>query len=217
MSIEVSTSILAANLVALERELRRVENSDYLHIDLMDGHFVPNISLGFKLISDIKSSYPNAKLEVHLMTENPENYIETISRAGGDTLIVHQEACLHLDKVVDEIKGRGMRAGVALIPSTSENTLEYVIDKLDLVLVMTVNPGFCGQKFLESQLVKIERIRTMITQRGLATKLEADGGINFETASKTAKAGIDILVSGSYIFDAENCSERINFLKNLNN
>lgn len=180
----------------------------------MDGHFVPNLTFGTKFIKDIKNNNPNLKLDVHLMVENPENYIEEIADIGVEFLTVHYEACKHLDRVITNILNTGTKAGLALIPTTNENILEYIIDRLDLILIMTVNPGFGGQTFLESQLPKIKKVKNLIQNTKKTIKLEVDGGINQETIKKVIINGADIAVAGSYIFNTDNNYEkRINILR----
>lgn len=211
--VEISTSILSANLENVGSEITKLKNSDYIHVDIMDGHFVPNLTFGTKFLRDIKNSNPSLKLDVHLMVENPENYVEEIADIGVEFLTVHYEACKHLDRVVTNIIDTNTKVGLALIPTTSESVLEYIIDKLDLVLVMTVNPGFGGQKFLESQLPKIKKIKNLIQRTNKTIKLEVDGGINQDTIKKVVANGIDIAVTGSYIFGVDDYEKRINILK----
>lgn len=212
--IDISTSILSANLADFNSEAIKLEKSDYIHIDVMDGHFVPNLTFGTKFIKDIKNNNPNLKLDVHLMVENPENYIEEIADIGVEFLTVHYEACKHLDRVITNILNTGTKVGLALIPTTNENVLEYIIDKLDLILIMTVNPGFGGQTFLESQLPKIKKVKNLIQNTKKTIKLEVDGGINQETIKKVIINGADIAVAGSYIFNTDNNYEkRINILR----
>lgn len=212
--IDISTSILSANLADFNSEAIKLEKSDYIHIDVMDGHFVPNLTFGTKFIKDIKNNNPNLKLDVHLMVENPENYIEEIADIGVEFLTVHYEACKHLDRVITNILNTGTKAGLALIPTTNENVLEYIIDRLDLILIMTVNPGFGGQTFLESQLPKIKKVKNLIQNTKKTIKLEVDGGINQETIKKVIINGADIAVAGSYIFNTDNNYEkRINILR----
>ena len=212
--IDISTSILSANLADFNSEAIKLEKSDYIHIDVMDGHFVPNLTFGTKFIKDIKNNNPNLKLDVHLMVENPENYIEEIADIGVEFLTVHYEACKHLDRVITNILNTGTKAGLALIPTTNENVLEYIIDRLDLILIMTVNPGFGGQTFLESQLPKIKKVKNLIQNTKKTIKLEVDGGINQETIKKAIINGADIAVAGSYIFNTDNNYEkRINILR----
>ena len=204
--IGISTSILSANLAKLDSEIAKIKNSDYIHIDVMDGHFVPNLTFGTKLIKDIKNNNPELRLDVHLMVEHPENYIEEIANIGVEFLTIHYEACIHLDRIITKIKNTNTKVGLALVPTTNENVLKYIIDKLDLVLVMTVNPGFGGQEFLDSQLEKIKNIRNLI---------EKTGGINNDTIKKIINNGADIAVVGSYIFNKNGDYDKlINMLKN---
>lgn len=212
--IDISTSILPANLADFNSEAIKLEKSDYIHIDVMDGHFVPNLTFGTKFIKDIKNNNPNLKLDVHLMVENPESYIEEIADIGVEFLTVHYEACKHIDRVITNILNTGTKAGLALIPTTNENVLEYIVDRLDLILIMTVNPGFGGQTFLESQLPKIKKVKNLIQNTKKTIKLEVDGGINQETIKKVIINGADIAVAGSYIFNMDNNYEkRINILR----
>ena len=211
--VEISASILSANLANIGSEIAKLENSDYVHIDIMDGHFTQNLTFGTKFLRDIKNNNPNSRLDVHLMVENPENYIGEIANIGVEFLTVHYEACRHLDRVITSITNTNTKAGLALVPTTNENVLEYIIDKLDLILVMTVNPGFGGQKFLESQLPKIKKVKNLIQKTKKTIKLEVDGGINQETIKKVIANGVDIAVAGSYIFDTDDYGKRINILK----
>ena len=213
--IGISTSILSANLAKLDSEIAKIKNSDYIHIDVMDGHFVPNLTFGTKLIKDIKNNNPELKLDVHLMVEHPENYIEEMANIGVEFLTIHYEACIHLDRIITKIKNTNTKVGLALVPTTNENVLKYIIDKLDLVLVMTVNPGFGGQEFLDSQLEKIKNIRNLIEKTDKKIKLEVDGGINNDTIKKIINNGADIAVVGSYIFNKNGDYDKlINILKN---
>lgn len=211
--VEISASILSANLASIGLEIAKLGEIDYIHVDVIDGHFAPNLTFGTKFLRDIKNSNPNLKLDVHLMVENPENYIEEITKIGVEFLTIHYEACKHLDRVVTKISDTNTKVGLALVPTTNENVLEYIIDKLDLVLVMTVNPGFSGQTFLESQLPKIKKIKNLIKNTPKTIKLEVDGGINQETIKKVVANGVDIAVAGSYIFGTDNYKKRINILK----
>ena len=213
--IGISTSILSANLARLDSEIAKIKNSDYIHIDVMDGHFVPNLTFGTKLIKDIKNNNPELKLDVHLMADYPENYVEEIANIGVEFLTIHYEACIHLDRIITKIKNTNTKVGLALVPTTNENVLKYIIDKLDLVLVMTVNPGFGGQEFLDSQLEKIKNIRNLIEKTDKKIKLEVDGGINNDTIKKIINNGADIAVVGSYIFNKNGDYDKlINMLKN---
>ena len=178
----------------------------------MDGHFVPNITFGPKLIKDIRK-YSNKIFDTHLMISNPDNYIEDFVKAGCDIISVQYESVIHLDRTISTIKSFDKKAGLVLNPTTNENVLEYIIDKLDLILVMTVNPGFGGQSFITSQLRKIENIRKMIEKTGKDIDLEVDGGIKDTNAKSVINAGANVLVAGSYIFNSNNYSDAINNLK----
>lgn len=208
--IKISPSILSADFSKLGEELKNITQAgaDYIHIDVMDGSFVPNITIGNCVVNSLRpcSSLP---FDVHLMINNPDNHIKAFAEAGSDIITIHAEASIHLDRSVSLIKSFNKRAGVSIVPSTSENVLDYVLEKLDLVLVMTVNPGFGGQKFIDSQLRKIENIRKRIDKIGKKIDLEVDGGINPETARQVINAGADVLVAGSYIFNSPNYSDAI--------
>ncbi len=197
---KVSSSILSANFAKLGEEISLISKySDYIHIDVMDGSFVPNITIGPEVIKSIRP-YSNLPFDVHLMTNNVERHIMQFAEAGADMITIHVEACTHLDRKISLIKSLGKKVGVSLVPSTHENVLDYILDSLDLVLVMTVNPGYAGQQFLESQIEKIQSIKRKIDARNLPIELFVDGGINDKTASKVIEAGADVLVAGSYIF-----------------
>jgi len=202
--VKLAPSILSADFSHLGEQVAEATaaGADYIHIDIMDGHFVPNITIGAPVVASIRH-WTNLPLDVHLMIEAPERQIKQFADAGADIISVHIEACPHIHRVVQTIKGLGVKAGVALNPGTPIDTFEEVLSSLDLVLVMTVNPGFGGQAFIEAMLDKIARLRAELDKKGLATELEVDGGINAETASKVVEAGARVLVAGAAVFNSE--------------
>jgi ribulose-phosphate 3-epimerase len=208
--IKISPSILSANFAKLGEEIIAIEKAgaDYIHIDVMDGNFVPNITIGNEVVKNLRkiSTLP---FDVHLMIQNPDNHIKAFADADSDIITIHAEASTHLDRSVELIKSYGKKAGISIVPSTHENVFDYVLEKLDLILVMTVNPGFGGQKFLSSQLKKIENIRRKIEKSGRKIELEVDGGINQETAKLVIAAGADVLVSGSFVFGSKDYADAI--------
>lgn len=205
--ILVAPSILSADFARLGEEVAAVERAgaDWLHVDVMDGRFVPNITLGPPIVKAIRK-VTKLPLDVHLMIVEPERYVESFAEAGADTITIHVEACTHLHRTLGHIKSLGKRAGVVLNPSTHEDTLAYVIDVADLVLVMSVNPGFGGQSFIREVLPKVRAIRAMIDASGRAIDLEIDGGITKETAPDAIAAGARVLVAGSAVFNGGEAS-----------
>lgn len=199
----VSPSLLSADFSKLNEEIQSIPNADWLHVDVMDGRFVPNITIGPLVVKAIRAC-SDKPLDVHLMIVEPDKYIEDFRNAGADLITVHAEACPHLHRSIQKIRSTGAKAGVALNPHTPEHVLEYVLDQLDLVLVMSVNPGFGGQSLINNVFPKIERIRSMIDKRGLSTLIEVDGGVKTTNAWQFVEAGAHALVSGSGVFKAPN-------------
>ena len=212
----VSPSLLAADFLHLEREIEMINGSEaeWLHLDVMDGSFVPNISFGFPVIQAV-SKVCNKKLDVHYMINTPERYIKQTASLGAYMMNVHYEACTHLHRTIQEIHDAGMKAGVTLNPSTPVSCLEDIIHDVDMVLLMSVNPGFGGQKFIENTIAKTIRLKELIKRSGSSALIEVDGGVQSDTAPRLVAAGVDVLVSGSYVFGAENPHEIISSLHRL--
>lgn len=212
----IAPSILSADFCRLGEEITQVvaDGADVIHIDVMDGHFVPNITIG-PLVVDAVRKITKAPLDVHLMISNPDQYLEAFAEAGADWITVHVETCHHLHRTIDAIKKLGKKAGAVLNPATPLTTLDYILDDLDLVMLMSVNPGFGGQKFIPSAIDKVRRLKAMIDQRGLQTGIEIDGGVSPATIGAIAKAGANIFVAGSAVFSQENYATIIAELKRL--
>lgn len=199
----IAPSVLAADFANLERDIKMINTSeaDWFHIDIMDGVFVPNISFGMPVLEAIKR-HATKTIDVHLMIVDPDRYISTFKKLGADVLTVHLEACTHLHRTLQAIKAEGMKAGVALNPHTNVDLLEDVINDIDLVCIMSVNPGFGGQSFIENTYDKIRKLKALIHRKGASTIIEIDGGVTNKNAAQLVEAGADVLVAGSYVFGA---------------
>lgn len=216
MSHKIAPSLLSADFLDLQADIEMINNSeaDWFHCDVMDGTFVPNISFGFPIIKQI-SKIAKKPLDVHLMIVNPDKYISQVKDAGAYMMNVHYEACTHLHRVVGAIHDAGMKAGVTLNPHTPVSLLEDILQDVDMVLLMTVNPGFGGQKFIEHSLAKVANLKEMIEKRNLQTLIQVDGGVNLETGKQLIDAGADVLVAGNAVFADANPTEMIHKLKSI--
>jgi ribulose-phosphate 3-epimerase len=212
----IAPSILAADFANLQRDIEMINNSeaDWFHIDIMDGVFVPNISFGMPVL-EVITKHAKKTIDVHLMIVDPDRYIKTFAQLGANILTVHYEACKHLHRTLQAIKAEGMKAGVALNPHTSIDLLEDVINDIDMVCIMSVNPGFGGQSFIENTYSKVEKLKALITKKNASTLIEIDGGVTNKNAAQLVKAGADVLVAGNFVFKAESPIDTITDLKEI--
>jgi ribulose-phosphate 3-epimerase len=210
--IKIAPSILSADFSCLRKEMDIVKGAEWIHVDVMDGHFVPNITIGPLIVKALRK-ITDQFLDVHLMIENPEKYIEAFARSGADLITIHAEACENLEKLIGLIRKHNCKVGVSIKPKTSVKEIKSVLDKVDVVLVMSVEPGFGGQKFMPDVVPKIRELRGIANERKLAFEIEVDGGINRENCSEVAEAGADILVAGSAVFGSENPKEELGVIR----
>jgi ribulose-phosphate 3-epimerase len=212
--LKIAPSILSANFAKLGEEITAVEKAgaDYIHVDVMDGHFVPNITIGPLIVEAIRP-VTKLPLDVHLMIDNPDQYIEAFAKAGADYITVHVEACRHLHRTIHHIKSFGIKAGVVLNPATPVDTIQHILRDIDMVLLMSVNPGFGGQKFIPEVLPKIKQVKEMADSIGKHLEIEIDGGVNPETAKLCVEAGANVLVAGSAIYDQEDYAAAISLIR----
>lgn len=213
--IKLAPSILSADFAKLLEDVRKVESAgcEYLHIDVMDGHFVPNITLGPLVVKSLKKENINMVFDAHLMIENPDQYIEEFVKAGCDIITVHQEACVHLHRTIQNIKSHGIKAGVVLNPATPVDTIKHVLPDLDMVLLMSVNPGFGGQSFIPCVLDKTKELKAIIDSQGLNIDIEVDGGISPKNVAEVVQAGANVIVAGSAIFGSDDIQETVNLFR----
>ena len=214
--VKIAPSILSADFANLERDIRLVDEkgADYIHVDVMDGQFVPNITLGPNIVSAIRP-VTDLPLDVHLMVQEPERFIEAFAEAGADILTIHQESTVHIHRGMQMIKNAGVKAGVVINPGTPVSAIEHVLSMADLVLIMTVNPGFGGQAFLPECLTKVEQLDALRKEKGYSYEIEIDGGVDDKTAKSCVEAGADVLVAGSYVYNAPEPGERIAKLREV--
>lgn len=212
--IKLAPSILSADFARLLEDVKKVEEAgcEYLHIDVMDGHFVPNITLGPGIVKSLRKDV-NMVFDTHLMIENPDNYIKDFVDAGSDLIVVHQEACRHLHRTIQNIKSYNVKAGVALNPATPIETIKHVLEDVDMVLIMTVNPGFGGQSFIESTIEKIQELKKLIDEKNLNVDIQVDGGIKPNNIDKVVKAGANIVVAGSAIFNSDDIAQTVKLMR----
>ena len=212
----IAPSILSADFSKLGDEIKSVEEAgaDWIHVDVMDGHFVPNITIG-PLVVEAARRVTSLPIDVHLMIENPDRYIKDFAKAGADLISVQVEACVHLNRTIQMIKESGLRAGAVLNPSTPLSSIEWIIEEVDFIMIMSVNPGFGGQNFIPNSLDKVGALRKMIRDRGLATLIEIDGGVNEKTIKNLSDAGVDVFVAGSAIFKSPDYKKTIDKFRKL--
>ncbi len=212
--IKLAPSILSADFARLLEDVKKVEKAgcEYLHIDVMDGHFVPNITLGPGIVKSLREDV-DMVFDAHLMIENPDAYIKEFAQAGCDLIVVHQEACKHLHRTIQNIKSHNIKAGVALNPATPIETIKHVLEDIDMVLIMTVNPGFGGQSFIEGMILKIKELKKLIDEKGLDVDIQVDGGIKPDNVAKVVEAGANIIVAGSAIFGSNDIQATVDLFR----